>query len=540
MRRHNKKGFKVSSYIGKHPALYAGYCIASLAFLAMSLYIPQHINKTFDAVVLSGITKLLSFDILGLFIIIVTAELCLSMVVNYLNVFLSNKIAFEIEFDTLNHIKHASYKETQKYNDASLAQRINNDSVCISDYAVEKVSLFVSDILLILLIIPFTCYMSTLIGIFLLVILALFYTVYFVSRKIYYKRNLDMLEAQNNFFGMLSNQIFNLLTIKLNSFYEATDSEFLKVVSKFFITSVRFLKIDFSLTAITQFLTRMAYGVSIFLIGVDVLQDNMTVGSIATILLYVQLLLSSAQRLTGFGKNYQAYKVSKDRTNEIYSIPLDQNGSVKLAGIDKISVQDLSFSIGGKQLFKKLSFVFRKGNIYLIRGANGTGKSTLLNVILGILPRDSGEITFNAADINDVDMESLRLRHIAFTEQVPCIYNGTVYENITYGMETGIDEDRLSNMPLLSFSRRLSNGLFTQTGGHRSILSGGEKQKIAISRSLIKNSDVLIFDEPTSALDSQSIEAFVNELQRLRNNHIIILISHDERIFKVPDKILSL
>lgn len=532
------ENYSVYNYIKENKLQYSIYVLFRLAYIALALYIPYFLSICIDQIS----TK--RFDTISrsfvLFFLMAFGEFVISWYVNDLNIRLSNKIAFQMEFDTLRYIKFVRYEAIRKYNDTYLTQRINNDAVCIGDFIVEKLPEFCANLSLIIIIIPLLILIDVFLGLLLVTVVAIFFLIYFLSRGIYYCCNKEMLEAQGDFFSMLSNQIFNMLTIKINSWYTETDNEFVRTVSEFFYKSMKFLRVDFSITTIALLLSRLTYGSSIIIIARAIGKGSVTIGNLAVVIIYIQLLLSSTHKLTDFGKNLQAYKVARDRIKDLFDLEYENNGFKKLVTIDLLTTKKLAVSIGDQIIFSDKTLEFEKGKVYLIKGENGSGKSTFVNCLLGIIKPHKGDIYYNGESIENLDLYQIRKEHISFTEQEPYMQEGTILENLTYGIDKICKEDiiqKVNSMSLLEFSKELTCGLETQVKSKKTNLSGGEKQKVAICRALIKNSELMIFDEPTSALDQESINLFIEEIEQIKGEHIIIIISHDARISSIADKV---
>jgi len=537
----NNKEYRLSDYVKACKFSYSIYIIIKAAHTILYLLIPLYLSYCVDSLFDNTNTHSIS-EYAFLFFFLVIVEFVLYFFMNDLNVRLSNKITFQIEFDTMRHVKYAKYEEVNKFNDAYLAQRINNDAVCIGDYVVEKLPGFITDFIIVMSIIIILFRINIVLGLLILGILACFFGVYFFMRKQYYRYNYEMVEAQGNFFSMLSNQIFNVRIIKLNSWYQETDNEFIKNVTAFYNKSVKFLRVHFSITNISTLLSRLSYGLALLLLVVMISEDKVSFGNIAIIIIYVQLILTTVQNMTEFGKSKESYHVSKDRIEELFTLEENQNGEIKLEDPVSIKIERLSSGYGNNPVFRNRNALFLKGSIYLIRGENGSGKSTFVNTILGLLSPISGTVSINQYNISDTDMYGFIKDKIAFTEQEPYLLNGTIQDNLLYGLKNKNDltlGKYLKEMKLLEFIYQKEDGIETHIGSKNTNLSGGEKQRIAICRSLLKDADILIFDEPTSALDNDSINAFLEEIIARKQNHIIIIISHDRRFVDIADEVID-
>ena len=377
---------------------------------------------------------------LGKFFVLAVVECVVFLLISEWNIKLSNIVAFQIEFDTLRYIKFVKYKALRKFDNVYLTQRINNDAVMIGDYLVEKIPVFVKNIVLILFLVPIMFYMYVPMGIFLVIFIVVFYGVYFGTKNILYKRNHEMLEAQSKFFSMIDNQIFNMLVIKINAWYKEKDKEFVSAVNNFFEKSMKYLRIDFSLTAFNEFLSRIAYAGSILILGWAVAHGSVSVGILTTVFMYIEMILSKIKDLTEIGKYRESYRVAVNRMENIFQLEQEENGEELLTKIDTISVNQLAVRDDKNFIFKGKDVELKKGNIYLLYGENGTGKSTFIETLTGVLEAAEGNILYNGVDISKLNMYEIRRKLVAITEQEPMLQDGTIRENLLYGLNNNLSE----------------------------------------------------------------------------------------------------
>jgi len=188
-----------------------------------------------------------------------------------------------------------------------------------------------------------------------------------------------------------------------------------------------------------------------------------------------------------------------------------------------------------RTLFYNLNYEFKEGNIYSLIGKSGTGKSTLLSFLSGINKNYKGFIYYNGKDIK-------KLKNYSFND-VSYIYQNnklfarlTVYENIIFPFT--ITNTKHNEYKLLTLVKRFEiEGLLKKKINK---LSGGELQRVAIVRGLLKDSKVILLDEPTSALDERMTNILYDYLYSIKNNHIIIMISHNKQIYSKSDYIVDL
>lgn len=208
-----------------------------------------------------------------------------------------------------------------------------------------------------------------------------------------------------------------------------------------------------------------------------------------------------------------------------------------------ISFENVSFSYDSKRLIlKNVSFHVNPGAKVAVVGASGAGKSSLARLLYRFYELSSGAIKIDNQAINTVTLASLR-KAIAIVPQDTVLFNTSIRENIHYGRPSAIEDEvnKAINMAhLTDFINSLDKGDKTLVGERGLKVSGGEKQRIAIARAILKQSPILIFDEATSALDSQSEQAILNAMREVASNHTSIVIAHRLSTITDADTIIVL
>ncbi|NWL16186.1 ABC transporter ATP-binding protein/permease [Pseudoalteromonas sp. Scap03] len=208
-----------------------------------------------------------------------------------------------------------------------------------------------------------------------------------------------------------------------------------------------------------------------------------------------------------------------------------------------ISFENVSFSYDSKRpILKNVSFNVNSGAKVAVVGASGAGKSSLARLLYRFYELSSGAIKIDNQAINTVTLASLR-KAIAIVPQDTVLFNTSIRENIHYGRPSASEDEvnKAINMAhLTNFISSLDKGDKTLVGERGLKVSGGEKQRIAIARAILKQSPILIFDEATSALDSQSEQAILNAMQEVASNHTSIVIAHRLSTITDADTIIVL
>jgi len=209
----------------------------------------------------------------------------------------------------------------------------------------------------------------------------------------------------------------------------------------------------------------------------------------------------------------------------------------------EIAFQRVSFSFPGKELLlKDTSLTIKAGSITGLSGSNGTGKTTLLNLILGLYHPLSGKLTADGVDYEKLDMDHLRGR-MAIVPQNPVFFDATIMENICYGLSS-IDPERVRTVlewtSAWQWIRTLPKQMDSRMGEGGVQLSGGQRQSLAISRALLRGPSLLLLDEPTNHLDHQAVTRILEILQSGEFSGSICIASHDPNLLACCDQVFTI
>jgi len=210
----------------------------------------------------------------------------------------------------------------------------------------------------------------------------------------------------------------------------------------------------------------------------------------------------------------------------------------------KVEFRDVVFSYPGQGVpaLNALNFTIEKGERVGVIGAVGSGKTTIERLLVNLYQPDSGSVQIDGVDVRQIDPGDLR-RNIGAVQQSPQLFYGSVRDNITMGHETAPDRAVLRAAELsgvTEFLRDTQAGLDTQVGERGEALSGGQRQAVAIARSLLYDPPIMILDEPTAAMDPASENRLLRRLEKLCQDRTTILITHKGSMLKIVDKLILL
>ncbi|MDX1975768.1 MAG: ABC transporter ATP-binding protein [Rickettsiales bacterium] len=222
-------------------------------------------------------------------------------------------------------------------------------------------------------------------------------------------------------------------------------------------------------------------------------------------------------------------KVAKE-VEELNDISPLANHKISLIPLrNSVKLEDVYFSYSGKKpwLFKEVNLTIRAGDFIGFMGASGAGKSTIIDILLGLLPPSRGQVVADGQVL--LEGNAQKLLKAGFVSQNPFFSSGSLKQNIAFGVDT-VDETRvievLKMVGLYEVIQALPDGIDSNVGENAGQFSGGQRQRIAIARALYADPDFLVLDEPTSALDAESEIQIIDLLQSLKGKRTIILITH--------------
>ena len=206
----------------------------------------------------------------------------------------------------------------------------------------------------------------------------------------------------------------------------------------------------------------------------------------------------------------------------------------------QIKIENLNFDIQNKNIIKNLNLEIKKNSLVGIYGSTGSGKSTLIDLIMGLRKPKTGNIKIDNINLADIDQEQWR-NEISYVPQEIFLLNTTIENNIIFNLNKKENTNRvklqeiIENVQLKEFVNSKIEKIDYITGENGMFLSGGQKQRIGLARALYKNHTILILDEATSALDSNTEEKILQYLSELKKDRTIIFVTHKKELSKYFD-----
>ncbi|MEZ9923113.1 ABC transporter ATP-binding protein [Vibrio breoganii] len=278
-----------------------------------------------------------------------------------------------------------------------------------------------------------------------------------------------------------------------------------------------------------------------------VLFSDLTIGQIFAVFGYLWFMLSPVQELLSIQYSWYSASAAMKRLNGILDMPEENRPIATVNPFEKgepieVEFKNVSFAYDAERnVLDDFSLKIPKGKRVALVGASGGGKSTLIQLLLGIYQKDSGDILVNGHTIETVSYEALR-KELAVVLQQPMIFNDTLRQNLTLGQDYSDNElwSALEVAQLISLKDTLPNGLDSHIGRQGVRLSGGQRQRLAIARMVLSNPELVILDEATSALDTSTEAALHLALNRFLKNRTTLIVAHRLSAVKQADLIYVL
>ena len=456
---------------------------------------------------------------------------------------------YKVQKNLMNIYQSMSYK---KFTNRNSSDYIHSIKILTDMYrGIIMIALkLVSDLLVAILIILFLAYINIL-ALFIMIALLL---VSGVIYDFYFKRKLDYFGKVSNVSSIDAIKVFNesinglkeIRILKKEKYFHQLFNNFIMKENKYsaraqFITSIprsylEFLMIIFLVIFVTSYL----------LMGYEMLTIAPILGTFGIAAL--RLMPAANTFLSSIVQfRFNKYAISllyKDHIDKDFEY-LKNLDDIYLKEFDSLSIENIYFKYNNNStyLLEKVNLKISRGQIIGIIGSSGSGKTSLVDLIMGLHKPDQGSVKINNQNIFNV-LGSWR-KMVAYIPQDIFLIDDSIKKNIALGIkEDDIDTNLLQRSIINSSLDKLVNGLpdgyETNVGENGLKISGGQKQRIAIARAFYHNRDFLILDESTSSLDQQTEDEIINEISKLKNNKTIIIISHKLNSLRHCDKVLNL
>ena len=294
---------------------------------------------------------------------------------------------------------------------------------------------------------------------------------------------------------------------------------------------------------LTELIGALGFSLVIIMAYQRIAAGELTTGGFISFVAALALVMDPIRKYSDANVKINRARAAGNRLFAILNLDNEEDdGDLELNDFqDKIEFKNVSFSYGEKVVLRNLSFELKKGQRIGLAGLSGSGKSTVISLLLRLYNVDSGDILIDGKNIKDYKIKSIR-RFFSLVSQDIFLFNDSVKENLVTGLDYSqeqIDEAlRVSYAD--EFIHDLEEGIDTKIGDRGLKLSGGQSQRLTIARAFLKSSPVMLFDEATSALDNESEKVVQAALDKLSGHKTVLAVAHRLSTIQDYDQIIVL
>lgn len=456
---------------------------------------------------------------------------------------ISNKVILDLRVDM--------FKKILKLPKAYFDNNTTGETLSKLTFDVEQISAAASTIWLefikssftVVILTAYLFYKNSLLSLTLLILLPLVYFAVKISTARIRKGSKKVQESMGKMTHLLDENISGNDLIKIYNAQASEQNKFFNIINM--IRQQRF-KVDMASglnTSIVNALIGLALGFVVYLSSTYLV---MTAGDFLAYFTAMGMLIKPAKTLININKPLQQAMIAGVSVFNLIDEKAEPNlGSKKMnQATGDIYFDNVSFSYSiNKPSLKNITLSIKQGETVALVGSTGSGKTTLVNLLIRFYSPTAGKITINSEDINSYDLESFR-SNFSFVDQNVRLFNDTISGNIAFGQKDKMPMDSIINAANVSnsieFIKKLDDKFDSDIGEDGVTLSGGQRQRLSIARAIAKDSAILILDEATSALDSATEKLVQSAITKMQKGRTTIIIAHRLSTIQNADRIIVL
>ena len=482
------------------------------------------------------------FYSIALFSIIAISSLC-SLTALSAGSWISNKVILDLRVDMFTKL----LKLPKNYFD----QNTTGETLSKLTFDVEQISAAASTIWLefikssftVLILTAYLFYKNFLLSLTLLVLLPLVYFAVKLSTSRIRNASKKVQDSMGRMTHLLDENISGNDLIKIYNAQSSEQNKFYKIINTI---RQQWFKVDLAAglnTAIVNILIGLSLGCVVYLSSTYLI---MSAGDFLAFFTAMGMLIKPAKTLININKPLQQAIVAG---RSVFSL-IDEKSEVNIGEqlISKVEgdiiFQNVSFSYNDEKVsLNNINLTIKHGETIALVGSTGSGKTTLVNLLIRFYNPTDGKILINNNDINSFELESYR-SNFSFVDQNVRLFNDTISGNIAFGqkdrmtMDSIVDAAKISNS--MEFIEKLDDKFESDIGEDGVTLSGGQRQRLSIARAIAKDSPILILDEATSALDSSTEKLVQSAINKMQQGRTTIIIAHRLSTIQNADRIIVL
>ncbi len=537
---------RLLTYAGQYKKNAIWAVICAVVSVIASLIGPLLIGKTVDQMIGVGGVH---FDAIGKLLVILAIVYVMGSLFGWLLINLTNKIAYQTVydmrrelFDKLN-ILPLSYHDTHPQGDS--ISRFVNDMDAVSDGLLQGFSTLLTGVITIVGAVVLMLYISPLMTI---VVLISAPVSYYVARFIT-TRSQQLFREQATILGGLNGYVEEMIggqkVVQAFQYEERSFAQFEKKNQELYEKGMRSQFFGSLSNPATRLVNNVTFSVIAMIGSVTVILNTVTVGELSSFLIFSTLFAKPFNEITGVLTQLQSATASSQRIFSVLDLVAEQPDDPKALQLEHskgtITFDKVKFAYHpDSPLITNFSLQVQPGTRIAIVGQTGAGKTTLVNLLMRFYDVNSGVISIDGVNINEITRDSLR-QNFGMVLQETWLYGASIRDNIAYGKQDATDEDVIAAAKAAhahSFIKRLPEGYDTLITGTGRSLSQGQEQLLTIARVMLVDPPMLILDEATSSIDTRTEIRIQKAFQKMIEGRTSFVIAHRLSTIREADLIL--
>ncbi|MCB2353767.1 ABC transporter ATP-binding protein [Clostridium estertheticum] len=522
---------KLTPFIKKHKLVFIAGIIGMLLGSVIATPIPYIIGIIMDKVLIAkkGYNQLYYY--IGIIAVFYVLRYFISIFSNYMFVKINNLVVNELRCTVMDKVMELPMSYLANTEKGYVQSRIAECSTVGSIFSPSYVGIVLSLTDAVLALVTMFA-INYKLSIVILILTPLFFFSSKMSMGNFMKNTKEMLEYNATLNGECFEIINGIEDIKILNGKNNHLKKFNDKLSKLVKSSLKQSKSMIIFMGNITFINNFGSLLVLLIAGILILKGEFTVGLYTSFSLYITKVFSSIQGIGTMGTMIKPVCLSIERVYELLDMDDENSGKNQNLNeeIKSIKFENVAFKYKNniKNVLNNINFEIIKGEKVLIKGENGSGKSTIIKLLLGLYNPVKGRILCNNIDMSMINTKSLRER-IGIVSQSIFLFKGTVLANILYGQtkkKLKDVEELIKKLGLQEYINRLPKGLDTEITQNNSGISGGQAQVIAFIRVILSNKDVIILDEPISNVDVETRDLILGILRDEDFEGTLIVVSH--------------
>ncbi len=463
-------------------------------------------------------------------------------------IIMSRLVEYDLKNEVYNHYQDLDASFYKSNNTGDIMNRISEDVTKVRMYLGPGIMYSLTLIVLFVIVVPIMFSISVKLTMYSLIPLPILsIIIYYVSNVI--NQQSSKVQAKLSDITTLTQETYSGIRI-IKSFVKEDyfNKELNKQNENYRSLSMNLVRTNAYFAPTMLLLIGLSTIFTIYIGGQEYIAGNITKGNILEFVIYINMLTWPVTAIGWVSSIIQRASASQERINEFLNTkskiknPTDKIEEVK----GDIEFNNVSFTYpeSGINALKNISFKVKQGETLAIVGRTGSGKSTVVNLLLRNYDLNEGAILIDNKNIKEINLNHFR-ENVGYVPQDVFLFSDTIENNIAFGYKNRLPEKKIieqaaKDAVIYASIKEFDKGFKTRVGERGVTLSGGQKQRISIARAIIKSPKILIFDDCLSAVDTETEDAILNNLKRVMEDKTSIIVSHRVSTVRNADKIVVL